>query len=132
MLAGVCGIGAAVALIATGVGAAAGFGVAVKTVAVVGATTAVVGGAGAAIAHASEKVTDFGKVMENLKEMRKCLVAIEQQQAVVKGKHGWLSAAGERDPEQEKRIVSDMKAEFTDALNKTQVEVDKGFNIIKF
>jgi hypothetical protein len=132
MLAGVCGIGAAVALIATGIGAVAGFSVAVKTAAVVGATTAVVGGAGAAIAHATEKVTDFGKVMENLKEMRKCLVAIEQQQADVKGKHGWLSAAGERDPEQEKMIVSDMKAEFTDALNKTQVELNKGFNIIKF
>lgn len=132
MLAGMCAIGAAVALIATGVGAAAGFGLTVKAVAGVSATAAAIGGVGAAIAHATEKVTDFGKVMENLKEMRKCLVAIEQQQADVKGKHGGLSALGKRDPEQEKMIVSDMKVEFTNALNKTQVEVDKGFNMIKF
>lgn len=132
MLTGIGAIGLAVALMASGVGIAAGFGVAVKTVAILGGTTAVVGVAGAAIAHASEKITDFSKVMESLKEMQKCLVAIEQQQAIVKGKHGWLTAAGVRDLEQEKMIVSDMKVEFTDALNKTQVEVDKGFNIIKF
>ena len=132
MLTGVFAIGVTGALVASGIGIAAGFGVAVKTALVLGGTAAAVGGAGAAMAHAAEKATDFGKVMENLKEMQHCLVAIEQQQASLKGKHGWLAAAGVRDPEQEETIVNDMKIEFSNALNKTQDELNKGFNIIKF
>jgi hypothetical protein len=127
-----CALGVAIVIIGTGVGAVLAVSAAtVKTIAVIGGTTALIGASGAAIAHAAQKVTDFGQVMDNLQRIRDCLVIIAREQSALKGTHEGLNNLGGRSAEQEKRIVNDMTVEFTAILKSTQVEVTKGFDILK-
>lgn len=127
-----CALGVGILLIGTGIGAFLAVGAAtLKVIATVGATAAIIGGAGAGYAHATIKLSDFGQVMDSLQKIRDCLVVIAQEQSDLKGKRESLNNLRGRSTEQETMIVNDMKKEFTDTLNKTQVEVTKGFNILK-
>lgn len=127
-----CALGVGIILIGSGVGAVLAVSAAtLKTIVTVGATTAIIGGAAAGYAHAAIRVSDFGQVMETLKHIRECLVIIAQEQADLKGKREALNSLRGRSAEQETRILNDMRKEFTDILNKTQTEVNKGFAILK-
>lgn len=131
MFTGVGLLGTAVLLIGTGVGATIGFGVAAKTLMFLGGTAMAVGATGTVLAYSAIRITDFGQVISNLQKMRECLLTISQEQSNMQGKHGCLASLSGHSAEMQKKIISDMKTEFTAILNKTQVEVNKGFDILK-
>lgn len=131
-MAGIFALGAAIVLIGTGVGAVLGASAAIlKTIVTIGGATVLVGAGGAVVAHIAHKSTDFAQVIDNLKKIKNCLVVIAQEQSGLKGKHEGLNNLGVRSAEQEKTIVKDMAAQFTATLQTTQVEVNKGFEILK-
>ena len=131
ILTGVCLLGTAVLLIGTGWGAAVGFGLAAQTMVVLGATAMTVGAAGTILACSATRITDFGQVTSSLQKMRECLLTISQEQNNMQGMHGGLANLSGHSAEMQKQIVSDMKIEFTAILQKTQAEVNKGFDILK-
>jgi len=124
-------LGTAVLLIGTGVGATIGFGLAAKTMMALGATAMTVGAAGTILACSATRITDFGQVIRNLQKMRECLLTISQEQNNMQGTHGGLANLSGHSAQMQKQIVSDMKTELTAILNKTQVEVNNGFDILK-
>lgn len=127
-----CALGVGILLIGTAVGAVlAASAATLKVIATVGAATAIIGGAAAGYAQAAINVSDFGQIMDNLKKIRTCLIVISQEQSDLKGQRESLNNLRGRSAQQEMAIVTDMKTAFTDILNKTQVEVSKGFDILK-
>lgn len=119
------------ALIATGVGAWAGFGVITKGVSVLGLSAALVGGAGVAYAHHAMNVSDIGKILKTLDKIQSCLADIAQEQAKIRGKRDQIGGFSARSQEQEKRIVADQRNELLGILDRTQTAVNEGFELLK-
>lgn len=123
--------GVGVALIATGVGAWAGFGVGTQGVIMLGLAASFVGGAGAAYAHHAMNQSDIGKILKTLDKIQSCLSDIAQEQSKIRGKHQGLGALGARSSENEKRILQHQQKDILDILDRAQYAVNEGFQILK-
>lgn len=71
------------------------------------------------------------QVTKNLKDIREGLFNLARSQSELKGKRNGLDHVGSGSADRERKIVQDMKAEFTRILRRTQDEVNSSIDIIR-
>lgn len=116
---GVVGISAAVLIMATGVGVTIGFTAAVKGVLAITGSIGVIGLGGAIVAQAAQSLTIFQQVIDNLRNIEKVLVNLSENYAKQEGYAEDLS------------VDDSTKQEFLDLLKAAEVEVKKGFDVLR-
>ena len=116
---GVLGISACVLVVATGVGAYVGFTGAVKGILTISGSVAAGSVTAAIVAQAAQNLTVFQQVIDNLKKIEQILVNLSENYAKQEGYAEDLS------------IEDSTKQEFLDLLQAAEIEVKKGFEILK-
>jgi hypothetical protein len=88
----------------------------VKAILIISGATTIPGLAAASIAEAAQKLAVFEQVIDNLKEIKKVLSQLSKRFGMIDGMQGELRM--------------DDRDEFLQLLKHTQIEVDRGFEIL--